>query len=131
MVGPVGGSNFNGDEAKGLSCMVVLYAQSWLGFTSVCCSVLPIQRASIKIRINSSASCGEVHKVAPETTGTAVITSYVENSNTRLLLISCSQGILSSSSFSCYLLLRLLVYMYLSQLMRTFTNYLKCIVISS
>ena len=55
----------------------------------------------------------------------------VENSNTRLLLISCSQGILSSSSFSCYLLLRLLVYMYLSQLMRTFTNYLKCIVISS
>ena len=49
----------------------------------------------------------------------------VENSNTRLLLISCSQGILSSSSFSCYLLLRLLVYMYLSQLMRTFTNYLK------
>ena len=55
----------------------------------------------------------------------------VENFNTRLLLISCSQGILSSSSFSCYLLLRLLVYMYLSQLMRTFTNYLKCIVISS
>ena len=55
----------------------------------------------------------------------------VENSNTRLLLISCSQGILSSSSFSCYLLLRLLVYMYLSQLMRTFTNYLKCVVISS
>ena len=55
----------------------------------------------------------------------------VENPNTRLLLISCSQGILSSSSFSCYLLLRLLVYMYLSQLMRTFTNYLKCIVISS
>ena len=39
----------------------------------------------------------------------------VENSNTRLLLISCSQGILGSSSFSCYLLLRLLVYMYLSQ----------------
>ena len=55
----------------------------------------------------------------------------VENSNTRLLLISCSQGILSFSSFSCYLLLRLLVYMYLSQLMRTFTNYLKCIIISS
>ena len=55
----------------------------------------------------------------------------VENSNTRLLLISCSQGILSSSSFSCYLLLRLLVYMYLSQLMRTFTNYLKCSLISS
>ena len=55
---------------------------------------------------------------------------FVENSNTRLLLISCSQGILSSSSFSCYLLLRLLVYMYLSQLMRTFTNYLRCIVIS-
>ena len=56
---------------------------------------------------------------------------HVENSNTRLLLISCSQGILSSSSFSCYLLLRLLDYMYLSQLMRTFTNYLKCIVFSS
>ena len=55
----------------------------------------------------------------------------VENLNTRLLLISCSQGILSSSSFSCYPLLRLFVYMYLSQLMRTFTNYLKCIVISS
>ena len=53
----------------------------------------------------------------------------VENPNTRLILISCSQGILSSSSFSCYLLLGLLVYMYLSQLMRTFTNYLKCIVI--
>ena len=55
----------------------------------------------------------------------------VENLNTRLFLISCSQGILSSSSFSFYLLLRLLVYMYLSQLMRTFTNYLKCIVIPS
>ena len=55
----------------------------------------------------------------------------VENPNTRLILISCSQGILSSPSFSCYLLLRLLVYMYFSQLMRTFTNYLKCIVISS
>ena len=55
----------------------------------------------------------------------------VENPNTRLFLISCSQGILSSTSFSCYLLLRLLVYMYLSQLMRTYTNYLKCIVISS
>ena len=61
----------------------------------------------------------------------SVLVTSVENSNTRLLLISCSQGILSSSSFSCYLLLRLLVYMYLSQLMRTFTNYLKCIVISS
>ena len=60
-----------------------------------------------------------------------VMVNHVENPNTRLLLISCSQGILSSSSFSCYLLLRLLVYMYLSQLMRTFTNYLKCIVISS
>ena len=57
-------------------------------------------------------------------------TRRVENPNTRLILISCSQGILSSSSFSCYLLLGLLVYMYLSQLMRTFTNYLKCIVIS-
>ena len=59
------------------------------------------------------------------------VTDTVENLNTRLLLISCSQGILSSSSFSCYPLLRLFVYMYLSQLMRTFTNYLKCIVISS
>ena len=51
-------------------------------------------------------------------------TLFVENPNTRLILISCSQGILCSSSLSCYLLLRLLVYMYLSQLMRTFTNYL-------
>ena len=57
--------------------------------------------------------------------------SAVENSSSRFYLISCSQGILNSSSLSCYLLLRLLVYMYLSQLMRTFTNYLKCIVISS
>ena len=68
------------------------------------------------------------------TTSTRQMPHYqhpVENPNTRLLLISCSQGILSSSSFSCYRLLRLLVYMYLSQLMRTFTNYLKCIVISS
>ena len=55
----------------------------------------------------------------------------VENSSSRFYLISCSQGILNSSRLSCYLLLRLLVYMYLSQLMRTFTNYLKCIVISS
>ena len=59
------------------------------------------------------------------------IMNIVENPNTRLILISCSQGILCSSSLSCSLLLRLLVYMYLSQLMRTFTNYLKCIVISS
>ena len=65
-----------------------------------------------------------------EFTTSEELTEDVENPNTRLLLISCSQGILSSSSFSCYPLLRLLVYMYLSQLMRTFTNYLKCIVIS-
>ena len=56
---------------------------------------------------------------------------FVENSSSRFYLISCSQGILNSSRLSCYLLLRLLVYMYLSQLMRTFTNYLKCIVILS
>ena len=54
----------------------------------------------------------------------------VKNSSSRFFQISCSQGILNSSRLSCYLLLRLLVYMYLSQLMRTFTNYLKCIVIS-
>ena len=54
----------------------------------------------------------------------------VENSSSRFFLISCSQGILNSSRLSCDLLLRLFVYMYLSQLMRTFTNYLKCIVIS-
>ena len=46
---------------------------------------------------------------------TSFLLILVENSNTRLLLISCSQGILGSSSFSCCLLLRLLVYMYLSQ----------------
>ena len=55
----------------------------------------------------------------------------VENSSSLFFQISCSQGTLNSSRLSCYLLLRLLVYMYLSQLMRTFTNYLKCIVISS
>ena len=55
----------------------------------------------------------------------------VENSSSRFFQVSCSQGILNSSRLSCYLLLRLLVYMYLSQLIRTFTNYLKCIVISS
>ena len=54
----------------------------------------------------------------------------VENSSSRFFQISCSQGIHNSSRLSCYLLLRLLVYMYLSQLMRTFTNYLKCIVFS-
>ena len=54
----------------------------------------------------------------------------VENSSSPLILISCSQGILNSSRLSRYLLLRLLVYMYLSQLMRTFTIYLKCIVLS-
>ena len=43
----------------------------------------------------------------------------VENSSSRFFQISCSQGILNSSRLSCYLLLRLLVYMYLSQLMRT------------
>ena len=59
------------------------------------------------------------------------IVQLVENSSSRFYLISCSQWILNSSRLSCYLLLRLLVYMYLSQLMRTFTNYLKCIVISS
>ena len=55
----------------------------------------------------------------------------VENSSSLFFQISCSQGILNSSRLSCFLLLRLLVHMYLSQLMRTFTNYLKCIVISS
>ena len=57
--------------------------------------------------------------------------TLVESSSSRFFQISCSQGILNSSRLSCYLLLRLLVYMYLSQLMRTFTSYLKCIVISS
>ena len=60
-----------------------------------------------------------------------MVSVAVENSSSRFFQISCSQGILNSSRLSCYLLLRLLVYMYLSQLMRTFTNYLKCIVISS
>ena len=55
----------------------------------------------------------------------------VKNSSSLFFQISCSQGILNSSRLSSYLLLRLLVYMYLSQLMRTFTNYPKCIVISS
>ena len=59
------------------------------------------------------------------------LTGNVENSSSQFFQISCSQGILNSSRLSCYLLLRLLVYMYLSQLMRTFTNYLKSIVISS
>ena len=59
-----------------------------------------------------------------------VLLRNVENSSTLYFLISCSQGILNSSRLSCFLLLRLLVYMYLSQLMRTFTNYLKCIVLS-
>ena len=59
-----------------------------------------------------------------------VTKEFVENSSSQFFQISCSQGILNSSRLSCYLLLRLLVYMYLSQLMRTFTNYLKCIVIS-
>ena len=59
-----------------------------------------------------------------------VTKEFVENSSSRFFQISCSQGILNSSRLSCYLLLRLLVYMYLSQLMRTFTNYLKCIDIS-
>ena len=58
-------------------------------------------------------------------------TVNVENFSSLFFQISCSQGILNSSRLSCYLLLRLLVYMYLSKLMRTFTNYLKCIVISS
>ena len=61
----------------------------------------------------------------------AGITRTVENSSSQFFQISCSQGILNSSRLSCYLLLRLLVYMYLSQPMRTFTSYLKCIVISS
>ena len=68
----------------------------------------------------------------PATTATPDGTSIpVENSSSLFFQISCSQGILNSSRLSCDLLLRLLVYMYLSQLMRTFTNYVKCIVISS
>ena len=56
---------------------------------------------------------------------------FVEKSSPLFFQISCTQGILNSSRLSCSLLLRSLVYMYLSQLMRTFTNYLKYIVISS
>ena len=52
--------------------------------------------------------------------------SSVENSSSLFFQISCSQRILNSSRLSRYLLLRLLVYMNLSQLMRTFTNYLIC-----
>ena len=59
------------------------------------------------------------------------MTNDVENSSSLFFQISCSQGILNSSRLSCSLLLRSLVYMYLSQLMRNFTNYLKCIAISS
>ena len=62
---------------------------------------------------------------------TPAVDSGVENSSSLFFQISCSHGFLNSSRLSCYLLLRLLVYTYLSQLMRTFTNYLKCIVISS
>ena len=84
-------------------------------------------------RIHENVKCygcnnyGHYQSHCPQTTDTR----HVENSSSRFYLISCSQGILNSSRLSCYLLLRLLVYMYLSQLMRTFTNYLKCIVISS
>ena len=77
MVGPFIGSIFNEVDAKGLSCTIVPYARSWFGLISVCCNVSPIQRASLNIRINSSPSCGEVHNVAPVTTGTSVIESYV------------------------------------------------------
>ena len=56
---------------------------------------------------------------------------YVEKLQFSLFLISCSQVILSSSCSPGIFSERLLVYVYLSQLMRTFTNYLKCIVFSS
>ena len=69
--------------------------------------------------------------ILPQTNQNLPDGENAENSSSRFFQISCSQGILNSSRLSCYLLLRLLVYMYLSQLMRTFTNYLKCIVISS
>ena len=55
----------------------------------------------------------------------------VENSSSLFFQMSCTQGILNTSRMSYSLLSKSLVYMYLSQLMRAFTNYLKCIVFSS
>ena len=55
----------------------------------------------------------------------------VENSSSLFFQISCSHEILNTSRMSYSLLSRYLAYMYLSQLMRTFTNYLKCIVFLS
>ena len=68
----------------------------------------------------------------PKSPGKSVTTTttLVENSSSLFYLISCSQEILNFTCLSWCLVLRLLVYMYLSQLMRTFTNYLKCIVFS-
>ena len=53
----------------------------------------------------------------------------VENSSSLFFQISCSQGILNTSRMSYSLFSRSVIYMYLSQLMRTFTNYLKSIVV--
>ena len=100
------------------------------------------KRASLTITHNNQATYQTIHfkhnntntwaKTVPGINSNGISpTASVENSSSRFYLISCSQGILNSSRLSCYFLLRLLVYMYLSQLMRTFTNYLKCIVISS
>ena len=55
---------------------------------------------------------------------------FVEKLQFSLFLISCCPEILNSLWLSWFLLLKIVVYMYLSQLMRTFTNYLKCIVFS-
>ena len=82
------------------------------------------------IMISSLALC-EKEQMAVSSCFVDQDEDIVENSSSLFFQISCSQGILNSSRLSCYLLLRLVVYMYLSQLMRTFTNYLKCIVISS
>ena len=58
------------------------------------------------------------------------IYKHVEKFQFSLFLIACFQGILNASWLSWYLILTIACYMYLSQHMRTLTNYLKCIVFS-
>ena len=88
----------------------------------------PINHLSLRSKADTVDVRSEVWKVLDD--GTSSLSCSVENSSALCFLISCSQGIFNSTSLSCALLLELLVYMYLSQLMRTFTNYLKCIVLS-
>ena len=66
-----------GASTKGLSCNVIPYAHSWLGFTRVWSMVSHIQIDSLRIRIVVYPVSGFLYAVSAWTIGTSFMVSYL------------------------------------------------------